>query len=134
MNCFLIMMNRLTNKKIKIIKGGKRIYEYITNNSTNGKINSFCLNDHYETWFKYDKKSFCGKPMLIDPNNKNVEVFFFDDNIDDTDKSIVDCRNANTGDVIDSKEIKDKYLIMTDTLKAVEDEYYFLKVIEEAEK
>lgn len=125
---------QIDQRKIDIIKGGKKMYEYITNNSTSGKINAFCLNDHYETWFKYDKKSFCGKPMLIDPNNKNIEVFFFDDNIDDTDKSIVDCRNAITGDVIDSKEIKDKYLIMADTLKAVEDEYYFLKVIEEAEK
>ena len=125
---------QLDQKKINIIKGGKQIYEYITNNSTSGKINSFCFNDHYDTWFKYDKKAICGKPMLLDPNNKNIEVFFFDDNIEYSNKSIVDCRNAITGDIIDSKEIKDKYLIIADTLKAAEDEYYFLNVIEEAEK
>ena len=124
----------LDNRKIKIIKGGKKIYEFIINNSKSGKINSFCINDHYEIWYKYDKNSICGKPMLIDPNSKDIKVFFFDDNIDETNKSIVDIRNVNTGDTIDSNEIIDKYLIMTDTLKAAEDEYYFLNLIDNADK
>ena len=124
----------IDQRKINIVKGGKKIFEFINNNSTNGKINSFCFNDHYEAWFKYDKNSFCGKPMFIDPENKDIEVFFFDDNIENSNKSIVDCRNVNTGDILESKEIKDKYLIIADTLKAAEDEYYFLNIIENAEK
>ena len=124
---------QLTEGKIKIIKGGKSIFEYITNNSINGKINSFCINDHYSTWFKYDKKSICGKPMLVDPDNKNVEVFFFDDNIEDSETSIVDCRNVVTGESIKSKDFTDKFLVKADTLKAAEDEYYYLNKIEEAE-
>ena len=102
--------------------------------STEGNINSFCINDHYETWFKYDKNSICGKPMFIDPDNKNVETFFFDDNITNSDKSIVDYRNVNTGNMIESKDIKNKYLLTTDTLKAAEDENYYLNFIEQAEK
>ena len=124
----------LDNRKIKIIKGGKKIYEFIINNSKSGKINSFCINDHYEIWYKYDKNSIWAKPMLIDPSSNDIKVFFFDDNIDETNKSIVDIRNVNTGDIVDSNEIKDKYLIMTDTLKAAEDEYYFLNLIDNAEK
>ena len=124
----------IDERKINIIKGGKKIFEFINNNSTNGKINSFCFNDHYEAWFKHDKYSIHGKPMLIDPDNKDIEVFFFDDNIETTNKSIVDCRNANTGNIIESKEIKDKYLVIADTLKAAVDEYYFLNLIENAEK
>ena len=124
----------IDQRKINIIRGGKKIFEFINNNSTSGKINSFCINDHYEAWVKYDKNSICGKPMLIDPDNKDIEVFFFDDNIENTNKSIVDCRNVNTGDIIETKEIKDKYLVIADTLKAAEDEYYFLNVIENAEK
>ena len=72
--------------------------------------------------------------MLIDPENKNIKVFFFDDNIENTNKSIVDCRNVINGDIIESKIIKDKYLIITDTLKAAQDEYYFLNLIENNEK
>ena len=124
----------IEQKKINIIKGGKNIFEYININSTKGNINSFCINDHYEIWSKYDKNSICGKPMFIDPDNKNIEVFFFDDNIDDSNKSIVDCRNILTGDIIESKEIKEKYVIKADSLKAAEDEYYFLDIIENVEK
>lgn len=131
---FSFYEEQMNKKKINIIKGGKKIYEYMINSSSVDKINSFCINDHYETWFKYDKKSICGKPMLIDPENKNVEIFFFDDNITNSDKSIVDCRNINTGDIIESKDIKEKYLLTTDTLKAAEDENYYLNFIKQAEK
>lgn len=124
----------LDQRKIKIIRGGKKIFDFIINNSKTGNINSFCINDHYKIWFKNDKNSIYGKPMLIDPENKNTKIFFFDDNIENNDKSIVDCRNVHTGCVIDSKEIKDKYLIFTDTLKAAQDEYYFLNLIDGAEK
>ena len=72
--------------------------------------------------------------MLVDPHNKEIEVFFFDDNIEDTDKSIVDYRNVITGDIIELKDFKDKYLIKADTLKAAIDEYYFLNIIQQAEK
>ena len=131
---FLYYDELIDQGKIKIIRGGKKIFEFITDNSTSGKINSFCINDHYEAWFKYDKNSICGKPMLIDPDNKDIKVFFFDDNIENSNKSIVDCRNVNTGDIIESKEIKDKYLIIADTLKAAEDKNYFIDIIEKNEK
>lgn len=124
----------IDQRKINIIKGGKNIYNFISDNSLNGKINSFCINDHYEIWHKYDKNSMYGKPMLIEPENKSIKVFFFDDNIENTNKSIVDCRNVINGDIIESKAIKDKYLIITDTLKAAQDEYYFLNLIENKEK
>ena len=120
--------------KVKIIKGGKNIFEYITINSNNGTINSFCINDDYDTWYKYDKKSLYGKPMFINPENKDFEVFFFDDNIEKSETSIVDCRNVITGETIKSKEFTNKYFVIVDTLKAAEDEYYFLNKIEEAEK
>ena len=126
--------DRINNGEISIIKGGKEIFEFINKNSSKGKINSLCINDHYDTWYRYDKKSNCGKPMLIDPNNKDIEVFFFDDNITENDESIVDCRDTNTGKSIEDKKIKDKYLIKVDTLKAAEDENYFLNIIREAEK
>jgi hypothetical protein len=86
------------------------------------------------TWYKYDKKSTCGKPMFIDSKNKNIEVFFFDDNITKDDFSIVDCRDIDTGKSIEDKMIKEKYLIDVDTLKASEDEYYFIDKIKQAEK
>lgn len=136
-NCdelFSFYEEQMNKKKINIIKGGKNIYEYMINPSSVEEINSFCINDHYETWFKYDKNSICGKPMFIDPDNKNVETFFFDDNITNSDKSIVDYRNVNTGNMIESKDIKNKYLLTTDTLKAAEDENYYLNFIEQAEK
>lgn len=130
---FSFYKEQINKKKISIIKGGKKIYEYMIKSSSDKKINSFCINDHYETWFKYDKSSICGKPMLINLDNKDVEIFFFDDNITNNDKSIVDCRNVKTGDIINYKEIKDKYLLPTDILKAAEDEYYYINFIKQAE-
>ena len=124
----------IDQRKIKIIRGGTNIFKFINENSLNGKINSFCLIDDYEAWYKYDKNSICGKPILIDPENKDIKVFCFDDNIENGNKSIVDCRNAINGDVIESKIIKNKYLIMTDTLKAAQEENYFLDLIENDEK
>ena len=125
---------RIEKGEVNIIKGGKEIFEFINTNSNEGKINSFCINDHYITWYKYDKRETCGKPMFIDLNNKNIEVFFFDDNITKDIFSIVDCRDINTGKTIKDEKIKEKYLIDADTLKAAEDEYYFLDKIKEAEK
>ena len=130
---FSFYEKQINKNIIKIIKGGKKIYEYIKNISTLSKNNSLFINDHYETWFKYDKNSICGKPMLINPEDKSIETYFFDDNITNDSKSIVDCRNVNTGDIIESKEFLDKYLITTDTLKAAEDEFYFLNLIEKSE-
>jgi len=126
--------DRIKKGEVNIIKGGKEIFEFINKNSTEGKINSLCINDHYDTWYRFDKKSTCGKPMLIDPNNKDIEVFFFDDHITLNDENIVDCRDINTGKSIEDKTIKDKYLIRVDTLKAAEDENYFLDLIKRAEK
>ena len=125
--------DKIKNGEVNIIKGGKEIFEFINDNSTNGKINSFCINDHYETWYGNGKKETVGKPMLINPNNKDVEVFFFDDNITKDELSIVDCRDINTGKTIKDKKIKEKYLIKVDTLKAAEDENYFLNIIKKAE-
>ena len=126
--------DRIKKGEVNIIKGGKEIFEFINKNSTEGKINSLCINDHYDTWYRFDKKSTCGKPMLIDPNNKDIEVFFFDDHITLNDENIVDCRDINTGKSIEDKTIKDKYLIRVDTLKAAEDENYFIDLIKRAEK
>ena len=109
------------------------LFEFINDNSSKGKMISFCINDHYETWYGNGKKETVGKPMLIDPNNKDVEVFFFDDNITKDESSIVDCRDINTGKTIKDKKIKEKYLIRVDTLKAAEDDNYFLNIIKKAE-
>ena len=130
---YLHYKGRIEKGEVNIIKGGKEIFEFINKNSSEGKINSFCLNDHYDTWYRYDKKETCGKPMLIDPENKDVEVFFFDDNITENEFSIVDCRDANSGKSVKDKIIKDKYLIKVDTLKAAVYENYFLDIINKAE-
>ena len=72
--------------------------------------------------------------MFIDTDNNNVEVFFFDDNITQDEFSIVDSRNIKNGKSIVDKNIKDKYLIDVDTLKATEDEFYFVDIIKQAAK
>ena len=131
---YLKFNNKIKSGEVNIIKGGKEIFKFINDNSSKGKINSFCINDHYETWFGNAKRQTFGKPMLIDTTNKDVEVFFFDDNITQDELSIVDCRDINTGTTVKDKNIKEKYLIKVDTLKAAEDKNYFLNIIKKAEK
>ena len=71
--------------------------------------------------------------MLIDSENKDIEVFFFDDHIKPGELSIVDCRDIYSGKSIDNENFYNKYLIKVDTLKAAEDENYFWDIIKKAE-
>ena len=66
---------KIDKGEINIIKGGKGIYEYIQNNSINGKINSFCINDHYDTWLNMKINLYVGSQCLLIQKIKMLKFF-----------------------------------------------------------
>ena len=92
-----------------------------------------CINDDYDTYYKYDQKSIWGKPLFIDQEKKNYDSFF----------SMIILKKMKILLLILEMLLLEKllnlknlliYIIKTDPLKAIEDEYYFLNKIDEAEK
>ena len=120
--------------KNKIIKGGKKIFNYINDFSSKEKNNSFFISDDFLAWFKHDRKKEYGKPIFFDPNNKKYHFIFFDDNIGYKPTSIVDCKNIINGKTLKNEEIIGKYLIKVDTVEAAINKYYFINKIKEAEE
>lgn len=75
-----------------------------------------------------------GKLFLIDESDQSTHQIFFDDNIsEDPQCSIVDIRNAFTGEKIEYKEAIDKYMVQVEPNKAILDDNYFIKKLYECE-
>ena len=117
-----------------IINGGLKIYKYLKEEVFSGKCNSYVIGDYYKVWFENDEKTEFSKPMFINPYDFKVHQIFFDDNINFSPNSIVDCRNVVTGKTMEDKFIKDKYIVKVDSIQASVDYEYFYKQILQAEK
>ena len=80
------------------------------------------------------KNTECGKPLFVSVKNNNIHPIFFDDNIENTDKSIVDCKNTYTNKTMEYKSAIDKYIIRVNTLEACMNPDYFKMKLVVAEK
>jgi hypothetical protein len=70
----------------------------------------------------------------VDEKDESMHQIFFDDNISDKlDCSIVDIRNAITGEKIEYRNAINKYMVKVEPHKAILDEDYFIKKIYECE-
>ena len=125
---------QLKNNTVTIIKGGINIFKYLKNTVEKDKIRTFIFNDDYSNWFKNDKNSEFGKPLLLYLKDSHIHPIFFDDNIENTKESIVDCKNTDNNTTMEYIEAIDKYLVQVDTLQACKNENYFIEKLKYAEK
>ena len=121
-------------KNIKVLEGGKKIFEFFNNKLKDDNYNSMVLSDNYNAWFMNDKKKEFGKSMFIDPDDKETHMIFFDDNVSYKPTSIVDCRNIKTGKTMEYEDIINKFIVKVDPINAAGDDYYYVEKIHEAEK
>ena len=127
------LMDYYNKKNNKIICGNIEIFKYFKNFLDKNNYNSVIISDDFEYWFKHGELKEYGKIMFIDPDNEKVHPIFFDDCINDDDKSIVDCWNIKTGVTMSNKETINKYIFKVYPIEAVCDEFYFLNKVKEAE-
>ena len=55
------------------------------------------IQDDYEPWANHKKNTIYGKPMIVDQTDYETLQIFFDDNINSSEKCIVDCRDLISG-------------------------------------
>lgn len=96
---------------------------------------SYAIQDDYSYWAAKNESSEGGKLLLIDDADYDTHHIFFDDNIrSDPSKNIVDVRDLITGEQIPFKRAINKYIVIVDSEKAILENDYFVKRIEECEK
>lgn len=133
-NIYNLYKEELLQKKINIIQGGKNIYKYLLDKLNKGIFNSFLFMDDYFAWAEKGRNREFGKIFFINPYDYNMHQIFFDDNINAFPCSIVDCKNILTWKTLENEDSLGKYIIKSEAINAIMDEYYFLKLIHQAEE
>lgn len=89
------------------------------------------IQDHGKTWLEDDKKSRSGKPFVFDPEDENVLSLFIDDNINPNPESEYSIVNPLpiSGNEDSTSLFHTNHLRKVDTIEAILDENYFLKLI-----
>ena len=73
------------------------------------------------------------KMMLIDQADYNTQHIFFDDNADSAESCIVDVRDVITGEALPYKKFMDMYVVKVHPHRAILENDYFVKLIEQCE-
>jgi len=84
------------------------------------------LKDDWAWWQWNGELSSCGKLVTLIPGRKPTLQMFFDDNIDQGDIRIVDCRDAN-GKPLPQAQVLGRICVKVNPVEAVLDEDYFLR-------
>lgn len=94
------------------------------------RLGHVAIHDDWAYWAANGKGAFYGKPFYIDREDTQVISLFFDDNLDENIVSPVDVK---TGEPIAIEElVQSGQAIRVDTLEAILDKDYYLKLVEHA--
>lgn len=107
---------------------------YVSFMETIQKSCSYALQDDPTYWEAKGKASSAGKLFLVDESDFGTQHIFFDDTIgEDSEANEVDIRNLVTGEPISYQNAINKYMVRVETHKAILENDYFVKRIEECE-
>lgn len=84
-------------------------------------------------WWRANRDDYhCSKPLLISKEDKTIHPIFFDDNIlvHSKDPSIIDAKYIETKETIPFNEAIGVYYVCVNTLRAVADDDYFVKMVD----
>lgn len=110
-------------------RGFRDIYlEVITRRSSLGT--TLGLRDDYHWWCQDYSSDIRGKllPLLLDDHD--VHQVFLDDYIEENRGAIVDARSVEDGEPLDFYQVRGDHLLRVDTVQAVIDNQYYIKVFE----
>eukprot|EP00826_Nyctotherus_ovalis_P026662 TRINITY_DN2080_c0_g3_i1.p1 TRINITY_DN2080_c0_g3~~TRINITY_DN2080_c0_g3_i1.p1 ORF type:complete len:221 (+),score=79.98 TRINITY_DN2080_c0_g3_i1:1111-1773(+) len=107
---------------------------YVSFMETIQKSCSYALQDDSTYWEAKGKIPSAGKLFLVDESDFGTQHIFFDDTIgEDSEMSEVDIRNLVTGEPISYQNAINKYMVRVETHKAILENDYFVKRVEECE-
>jgi len=99
------------------------------------KVCAFAIQDDYSYWAANGEAAEGGKLLLIDDADYETQHIFFDDNLSDNPAhSIIDIRDLITGEPVSYKRAINKFVVRVESDKAILENDYFIKKIEECEK
>lgn len=116
----------LNIKGMESINDAQEAYRFFR--ETEGHV---AIQDDWKIWIDDEEKSRSGKPFVFDPEDKKIVSLFIDDNINpepDSEYNIVNLIPINSRKGCRS-EFHSSYLRKVDTIEAILDEDYFLKLI-----
>lgn len=93
------------------------------------------IHDDWPHWMEGKMHPKQGKPFYLDPEDNDTLAIFFDDNIkiDSPEENIISPIHAKTGKSIPlSSLIESKQLVSVNTLQAILNKRYYIKLVEEA--
>lgn len=122
---------RLEEGTVSLLEGVQDIYVNLIESLQ--KNCGYAIQDDYSFWAAKKEAADAGKLLLIDDADYDSQHIFFDDNIGSGD-SIVDVRDLITGETIPFKRAINKFIVQVEPDKAILENDYFLKKIEECER
>lgn len=99
------------------------------------RLGNVAVHDDWNDWASHGKSGLHGKPFYIDRDDGDTLSIFFDDNICEEDgfENIISPIDVKTGQPISIEVlIRSGQAVPVDTLEAILDIDYFLKLVEEA--
>ncbi len=115
---------------VSLLYGVQDIYVNLVDSLQN--VCSYAIQDDYAQWTA--KKAEGGKLLLIDEADYDTQHIFFDDGINDSPNSSVDVRDLITGESMSYKRAINKFVVRVESDKALLENDYFVKKIEECER
>ena len=97
------------------------------------KYSVMLCQDDYESWKTSQFNRRGGKPLLVDQADYLTQHIFFDDNAGEDFGSCVDVRDMITGKPLNYQKVNDMYVVKVQPHKALLENDYFIKAIENAE-
>ena len=121
--------------------GALEVYDVIRDKLDRNDTCVIGVQDDFQYWYGCKESCDSGKIMLVDSDppgedddvferNKDIHIFF-DDNIELDRAHIVDVRELETFEPIPFNISKGKFIQRVDPMLAIEDEFFFVKKLEE---
>jgi len=120
-----------TDSKCKTIEGDREVFDSIKTKAMKGLTTG--ISDDWRWWHRNNKRSEFGKLFLIEQEDESCHQMFFDDNINEGDLAIVDCRDLQTLDPIPYENAYKVYVEFADSYDIITDKRWFIKAIGEME-
>lgn len=128
------LMTSIHDNKQHVLEKASDVYRYFKSN----QYQHLALQDDWKEWNAHQENESHGKRFLVKLNSKNTHTMFIDDNIEEdgtTGKNIVTAINVeNDSSISIDSLIAKKTVVRTDTITAICDDDYFVKIVQESLK
>lgn len=124
-------INHIDSDENTVIRDHLEIYQTIL--ETLKKHSVMAIQEDFPAYKASGYSNDRAKMMLVDQADYNTQHIFFDDNADSAESCIVDVRDVITGEALPYKKFMDMYVVKVHPHRAILENDYFVKLIEQCE-